>query len=109
MKRRQEAAEAQEKARREQEERDRKAALALEQSKQAEALSTDRPDIASPTTEDKPGKWMWLFFFMEEVNVLNENEANIQKLWSAMLIFCLIEKGLLPYIKRGIKSINNLV
>jgi spectrin beta len=54
IKRRQEAAEAQERARREQEEAERLAALAAAQPKQPEAVPTDRPDSGTPAAEERP-------------------------------------------------------
>mgnify|MGYP005984335901 CR=1 FL=1 len=55
IKRRQEAAEAQERARREQEEAERQAALAAAQPKQPEAVPVDRPDSGTPAAEERPG------------------------------------------------------
>ena len=53
MKRRQEEAEAEERARREAEEAERRAAL---EAAQAEPVESDKPDAGSPTEEEKPGK-----------------------------------------------------
>lgn len=63
MKRRQEAAEAQERARREKEEAERKAALAASQPKEATA---DRPDSGSAAGEDRPGKLFCFFFRLSD-------------------------------------------
>lgn len=61
LKRRQEQAEAEERAKREQEERNRQAALAEQAAAQMEA-GADRPDTASPSAEDRPGKNLNSFF-----------------------------------------------
>lgn len=52
MKRRQEEAEAEERARKEAEEAERRAAL---EAAQAEPVESDKPDAGSPTEEEKPG------------------------------------------------------
>lgn len=56
MKRRQEAAEAEERTRREKEEAERLAAIAAAQPREAEQVTTDRPDSSSPAVEERPGK-----------------------------------------------------
>lgn len=55
MKRRQEEAEAEERARKEAEEAERRAALAAAQAVSVPEQPVDRPDTSSPVAEDRPG------------------------------------------------------
>lgn len=70
MKRRQEAAKAEERAKREKEEAERLAALAAAQPREIEEVTTDRPDSTSPAVEERAGKSKEFFSVFNLVKVL---------------------------------------
>lgn len=62
MKRRQEAAEAEERARKEKEEAERLAAQAAAQPKEIEEVTSDRPDSSTTVVDERPGKTCYQLF-----------------------------------------------
>lgn len=58
MKRRQEEAEAEERARKEAEEAERRSAVAAAQAVSVPEQQVDRPDASSPVAEDRPGNFI---------------------------------------------------
>lgn len=78
MKRRQEAAEAEERAKKEKEEAERLAAQAAARSKEIEEVTTDRPDSMSPAVEERPGKMLLQPFSIDFLSfVMVDNNTSL--------------------------------
>lgn len=104
MKRRQEAAEAEERARREAEEAERQAAIAAAQAAAQQEAGADRPDMASPSADDRSGKKKFFLkiFALLYINIeFNYFEVLSTTAENLKIVFYLQVKGNLRFLLLG--------